>query len=136
VALHGALGAGKTAFVQGVARGLGVPASAAVVSPTFTIAREYAVPGDPPVVLHHVDAYRLGGSRELEAAGYEEMWGGGRVTCVEWSERVEDAMPADRLEIDIEPGPGTEDRTLRFRATGPESLRVLHRFARAAEARG
>ncbi len=141
VALHGNLGAGKTVFVQGVARGLGVPASTPVVSPTFTVARDYRGSGHrgsgaAPVTLHHVDAYRLRGPDDLDAAGYEDMWGDGRLTCVEWAERVEDAMPADRLDVTLEPleDGGLEDpdaRHIAIAATGPRSRRTLERLRRS-----
>jgi tRNA threonylcarbamoyladenosine biosynthesis protein TsaE len=133
VGLHGDLGAGKTVFVQGLARGLGVPPQEAVVSPTFTVARDYAAPG---VALHHVDAYRLRGPGELEAAGFEEMWGDGRVTCVEWAERVEDSLPPDRLDVTLTPegAAAGEDAPRRVvaRAGGPTARAVLARWAEAA----
>jgi tRNA threonylcarbamoyladenosine biosynthesis protein TsaE len=137
VGLRGELGAGKTAFVQGLARGLGVPASSAVVSPTFTVARDYAAGGEPAVVLHHVDAYRLRGSSDLDAAGFEEMRGDGRVTCVEWADRVEDSLPMDRLDVSLVALPaegeeagaaGVEDRRVEVHAGGPEAARVLARW--------
>jgi tRNA threonylcarbamoyladenosine biosynthesis protein TsaE len=141
VGLCGELGAGKTAFVQGLARGLGVASSSAVVSPTFTVARDYPAAGEPPVVLHHVDAYRLRGSSDLEAAGFEEMRGDGRVTCVEWADRVEDSLPMDRLEVSLAAvaaegegagAAGAEDRLVHARAGGPEAARVLARWEREA----
>ena len=86
VALYGGLGAGKTAFVRGMARGLGV--AARVSSPTFTIVNEY--PG--PVPLFHFDMYRLGGPDELFEIGWEDYLVRGGVCAVEWSENVEDAL--------------------------------------------
>ena len=68
VALVGELGSGKTLFVQGLARGLGVPPDEAVVSPSFTLLNEYE--GRCP--LYHFDFYRLGGARDLENLGVEE----------------------------------------------------------------
>ena len=133
IGLHGDLGAGKTVFVQGLARGLGVPPEEAVVSPTFTVARDYRA---PEVVLHHVDAYRLRGADELEAAGFEEMWGDGRVTCVEWAERVEDSLPVDRLDVTLTPegAAAGEDapRCIVSRAGGPRARAVLARWAEPA----
>ena len=138
VALHGDLGAGKTVLVKGVALGLGIPPSVRVVSPTFTIARRYEVPGGA-VALQHVDAYRLGGEGEVEAAGFEEMRGDGVLTCVEWAERVSAALPADRLEVTLtldatsigSIAPGAEPRAarlVRLHATGPKGRRVLERL--------
>lgn len=142
VALHGDLGAGKTVFTAGLARGMGTPASVAVVSPTFVVARAY--PGRAPV--HHVDAYHLRSLSELEAAGYEEMGGAGRVTVVEWAERIADALPADRLEVTLTPVPepvpveaaseggvpaANPPRRIEIEATGPHSGRVLERLTAA-----
>ncbi len=96
LAFFGGLGAGKTAFIRGVARGLGI--SARVTSPTFTIVNEY--PGIIP--LFHFDMYRLGSSDELFEIGWEDYLERGGVCCVEWSENVEDALPADAVRVTIE----------------------------------
>jgi tRNA threonylcarbamoyladenosine biosynthesis protein TsaE len=101
VALLGDLGAGKTVFASGLAHGLGVPEDVAVTSPTFTVARAYR----GRVRVDHVDAYHLRGVAELEAAGFEDLGGDGRVLCVEWADRVGEALPADRLEVTITPVP-------------------------------
>lgn len=136
--LEGDLGAGKTVFVRGLARGLGVPSSVPVVSPTFTIARSYELPEGPWAELHHLDAYRLSGADELEAAGYEEMCGIGRVTCVEWGSHVTEALPEDRLRLVLEPLAGDAGaalrggdvpRRIRAQALGPRAARVLAAWA-------
>ncbi len=143
VALEGDLGAGKTVFVQGVARGFGVPADEDVVSPTFTIARSYAAPGAPPRLLHHVDAYRLLGAEQLEHAGFEDMCGKGSLTCVEWAGRVEEGLPSDRIEIAIallpgetppRPGEAPEaPRRVVVAARGPRARAVVAAWRREAE---
>lgn len=144
--VRGELGAGKTVFVRGLAMGLGLASEQAVASPTFTIARSYALAGPVFRALHHIDAYRLGSTEELDAAGFEDMWGPGLVTSVEWGERVEEALPMDRLEIALATAPegpapafdATEAaREIRLRALGPDCARVLERLARrrAGEAR-
>ncbi len=96
LAFYGDLGAGKTAFIRGVARGLGI--ASRVSSPTFTIVNEY--PG--PVPLFHFDMYRLGSSDELFEIGWEDYLTRGGVCCVEWTENVADAMPAEAVTVTIE----------------------------------
>ncbi len=96
LAFYGDLGAGKTAFIRGVARGLGI--TSRVSSPTFTIVNEY--PG--PVPLFHFDMYRLASSDELFEIGWEDYLARGGVCCVEWTENVEDAMPEDAVSVVIE----------------------------------
>ena len=85
VLLHGDLGAGKTAFVRGVARGLGAPGDD-VSSPTFTIIQEYR----GRVTLHHVDLYRLAPA-EVDDLGLDELAESGGVVAIEWAERWIDA---------------------------------------------
>lgn len=94
VALSGELGAGKTCFVQGVARGLGIEAR--VTSPTFVLVKHYA--GRMPLV--HCDVYRLETIQDVHDLG-EDVLAPDAVTIVEWGDTVRAALPADRLEIDL-----------------------------------
>jgi tRNA threonylcarbamoyladenosine biosynthesis protein TsaE len=94
VALTGELGSGKTVLTQGIASGLGVPASYAVTSPTFTLINEY--PGKK-TALYHLDVYRLTGSADLVELGYEEYILGDGVTVIEWAEKIADAIPDEAL---------------------------------------
>ena len=87
VAYFGELGAGKTAFTRGLARGLGI--SMRVTSPTYTIVNEYSGGRLP---LFHFDMYRLGSSEELFNIGWEDYLVRGGVVAVEWSENVKDAL--------------------------------------------
>ena len=87
VAYFGELGAGKTAFTRGLARGLGI--SMRVTSPTYTIVNEYSGGRLP---LFHFDMYRLGSSDELFDIGWEDYLARGGVCAVEWSENVTDAL--------------------------------------------
>ena len=87
VAFYGDLGAGKTAFTRGIARGLGIREP--VTSPTYTIVNEY-LSGRLP--LFHFDMYRLGSADELFDIGWEDYLERGGVCAVEWSENVEDAF--------------------------------------------
>ena len=96
VAMYGDLGAGKTAFVRGMARGMGL--NCRVSSPTFTIVNEYLGPRD----LIHFDLYRLSGADELFDIGWEDYLNRGAVCAVEWSENVEDAFFGDEVRVTIE----------------------------------
>ena len=96
VALYGDLGAGKTAFVRGMARGMGI--SARVSSPTFTIVNEYLGARE----LYHFDMYRLASSDELFDIGWEDYLRRGGVCAVEWSAIVADAFEGDEITVRIE----------------------------------
>lgn len=106
IAFTGDLGAGKTAFTRGLARGLGV--TDRVTSPTFTIVNEYTGGRLP---LFHFDMYRLESSDELFDIGWEDYLRQGGVCAVEWSEKVSDALTG-ALEIDIRRGGGETDRVI------------------------
>ncbi len=108
VALTGELGAGKTCFTQGVARGLGVTGRA--VSPTFVLVNEHR--GRLPV--HHVDAYRTGSLTELLDLGIEELFDGDGVTIVEWADKLLPLLPPRTVHVRIE-GVGDEPRTITIR---------------------
>ncbi len=95
VALYGDLGAGKTAFVRGMARGLGLDCR--VSSPTFTIVNEYLGQRE----LIHFDMYRLSGAEELFDIGWEDYLNRGAVCAVEWSENVQDAFFGDEITVRI-----------------------------------
>lgn len=103
VAMYGDLGAGKTAFVRGMAQGLELDAR--VSSPTFTIVNEYL--GRIP--LFHFDMYRLGSADELFEIGWEDYLERGGVCAVEWSEQAADAMPEDSVLVSITRHPSEED---------------------------
>lgn len=98
VLLRGELGSGKTTLVRAVVAGLGLNPSL-VSSPTFVIANEYEGADAPTVV--HVDAYRLQGAEDLDSIGWERIVGGGAIVLIEWPERIEGALPAERAEIRI-----------------------------------
>jgi tRNA threonylcarbamoyladenosine biosynthesis protein TsaE len=112
VSLVGELGAGKTVFARGVARALGV--TDLVVSPTFTIVREYE--GRVPLV--HVDVYRIDAVQELHDLGFEEVVRDDAVTLVEWGDKIEGLLPGDRLDIRLAPGGADDERAVEIEGHG------------------
>ncbi len=114
VLLVGELGAGKTAFAQGFAAGLGVQEP--VTSPTFTLVRTYT----GRVRLHHVDVYRLESLQEALDLGLAEMVDEDAVTLVEWGDAVVPALPRDFLEVRLAYGAGDNDdrREVALRVVG------------------
>ena len=116
IAYTGDLGAGKTAFTRGVARGLGTPDR--VTSPTYTVVNEY-LSGRLP--LFHFDMYRLSSSEELFDIGWEDYLDRGGVCAVEWSENVADAME-NAILVSIEK---TGEATRRITLEGGEVLADL-----------
>ncbi|MDR0964177.1 MAG: tRNA (adenosine(37)-N6)-threonylcarbamoyltransferase complex ATPase subunit type 1 TsaE [Clostridium sp.] len=96
-ALCGDLGVGKTVFSQGFAAGLGV--REVVTSPTFTIMQPYESGRMP---FYHFDCYRISSIAEMDDLGYEEFFYGDGVCLVEWSERIEAILPANRIVVLIE----------------------------------
>lgn len=111
--LAGEMGAGKTAFAQGFARGLGV--TEAVTSPTFTIVREYE---GRELALHHLDVYRLDQLREVSELGVGEMLDEDAVMLVEWGDAVLPALGDRYLEVRITFGDGDDDRRFELSPRG------------------
>jgi tRNA threonylcarbamoyladenosine biosynthesis protein TsaE len=111
VSLTGDLGAGKTAFVQGAARALGVQEP--VTSPTFVLVRQYR--GDVPV--HHVDVYRLERVQEVLDLGFEDLLDPSGVMFVEWGDAIDALLPDDHLRVKITTG--NDGRQLSFARRGP-----------------
>ncbi len=110
VAFTGDLGAGKTAFTRGLARGLGI--SGRVTSPTFTVVNEYEGGRLP---LFHFDMYRLGSSDELFGIGWEDYLARGGVCAVEWSENVSDALEEGTIFVEIRRGASERQRIVTVR---------------------
>ena len=103
VAFRGDLGAGKTAFTRGIARGLGI--TGPVTSPTYTLVNEYP---EGRLPLFHFDLYRLNDSDELFELGWEDYLSRGGVCAVEWSEHVADALE-DLILVTLEREPGRDE---------------------------
>lgn len=122
VLLSGDLGAGKTQFVQGVARGLRVEGE--VTSPTFNILLTYE--GDLP--LYHFDLYRLDEPEQLDDIGFYEVLEGDGATFIEWAEKFPGEMPDDALEVAITVEPNVT-RNIAAGATGPRSSELLDAWA-------
>jgi tRNA threonylcarbamoyladenosine biosynthesis protein TsaE len=119
IALVGPLGAGKTQLAKGVAAGLGV--RGVVNSPTFVLMNEHA----GRLRLFHVDAYRLGDPEEALAAGLLDERGADGVTVIEWADRLDGWLPAERLDIEIDLDPDDPERrhlTWQAHGTGHEAL--------------
>jgi tRNA threonylcarbamoyladenosine biosynthesis protein TsaE len=108
IALSGALGAGKTCFAKGVAKGLGVPDE--ITSPSYPIICEYEGTKLP---FHHIDAYRLKGDEDFAALGGDELIYSGGVSLIEWSEKIEETLPFDAIRVSIETAEH-DDRRIRI----------------------
>lgn len=95
--LNGDLGVGKTVFTQGFAKGLGIEEN--VNSPTFTIIQVYE---EGRIPLYHFDVYRIGDPEEMYEIGYEEYFFGEGVCLIEWSKLIEELIPEEAINIEIE----------------------------------
>lgn len=124
IALYGDLGAGKTTFVQGFARGLGVPENYYITSPTFNIINEYPA-GE--LTLCHLDLYRLGSEEELDYIGFYDLVDESHLIIVEWPELLsEDGFHFDvtiRFKLDKD-----FSRTIEFDAPTQAGKNLLARF--------
>jgi len=112
IVLAGDLGAGKTAFVQGFGRGLGI--SERITSPTFTLVHVY----EGRLPIHHLDVYRLDQVQEALDLGLAEMLDDGGVVLVEWGDAILPVLPHDLLEVRLTLGDGDDDRALAVRSVG------------------
>ena len=112
--MYGDLGVGKTAFVQGLAKGLGIDEP--ITSPTFTIVNEYS--GALP--LYHFDVYRIADSDEMYEIGYEEYVYGDGVSVIEWPQLIDDILPEKRYDIEIakDYDKGENYRTIEIKEVG------------------
>jgi tRNA threonylcarbamoyladenosine biosynthesis protein TsaE len=106
VALFGGMGAGKTAFTRGIARGLGI--TGGVSSPTFALVHEYK--GRIP--LYHFDMYRVNNWDDLYSTGFFDYLDSGGIIVVEWSENIENALPENTIHIMIKHGKAENERII------------------------
>ena len=124
VAMVGDLGAGKTRLIKAIAEAFGV-ARDDVNSPTFTLIQEYA--GRVP--LRHCDTYRLRDAEEFADLGLDELFAADGIALVEWSDRVEEYLPRDRLEVKITIDSPT-GRTITLCSSGNRSRQILSEISR------
>lgn len=120
ISLEGDLGAGKTTFTQGLAKGLGV--AGVVNSPTFTLIKEYQ--GVMP--LYHMDVYRM--DDEFEELGFDEYFFGEGITVVEWASRIRSSLPSELLDIYIKRMEG-DAREIRLTPKGDHFQRVCEEMS-------
>lgn len=114
IVLCGDLGAGKTAFTQGLGAALGVEVP--ITSPTFTLANRY--PGT--LTVHHLDVYRLEHIDEVADLGLHELVDDLSVTVIEWGDAIAGALPGGFLEVRLLLGDRADDRQVEFRTVGTE----------------
>lgn len=107
VAFYGGLGAGKTAFTSGLAKGLNIDCD--VSSPTFAIVNDYG--GNPPLV--HFDMYKVESWEDLYSSGFFDYLDMGAILAVEWSENIENALPEDTVRVTIEKGDSENSRIIK-----------------------
>ena len=120
IALVGELGSGKTLFSQGLARGLEVPKTFYITSPTFAIINEY--PGRIP--FYHLDLYRVDSAAEFSELGIKEILYGQGIVAIEWAERLGENLPEERLEVHLAISDETS-RSLIFHAFGMNAKQRL-----------
>jgi len=126
--LQGPLGTGKTLLTQGLAKGLGI--TAPVTSPTFIIVNQY--PG--PLVLYHVDLYRIEATAEAIDLGLDDYFFGDGVCVVEWPERAPSAMPPEHLLVVLE-HIGEHERSFSFQPKGSRYQALAEQLRKAIDLR-
>jgi len=126
--LVGDLGTGKTCFVQGLGQGLAIEGP--ITSPTFTLINEYR-DGRDGLTFYHIDLYRVSGVQEALDFGLEEYLYGEGVCAIEWAERVESALPRERLWITLR-YLDVNKRGILIRADGPRYELLLRDLKRLA----
>lgn len=133
ITLEGELGAGKTRFARGLARGLGLDPES-ISSPTFVIHAEHRGEGEQAPAFSHLDAYRLSGEEELESIGFDELLGEpDRLVAIEWASRIAGSLPAQRVDVRIDHR-GEQDRAVTVLDTRDDDAQRL-RLRDALEAR-
>ncbi len=100
IAFSGPLGAGKTTFIQGFARGLGI--NDRLISPTFIVMRQYDIPKNPQGKLFHIDLYRFEDEVDIEGTGLSEIFANpNNIVLIEWAEKLGKSLPQQAMQIKI-----------------------------------
>ena len=128
IALTGDLGAGKTVFVQGLAKGISVPDGYYITSPSYTLINEY--PGRIP--LCHVDLYRIGDKDDIEDIGLWDILNGDNVVAIEWADRMKDNLPFEHVAIDFEFN-DTDSRKLTLTSYGHNGANLLKKLQKCVK---
>lgn len=123
IALTGDLGSGKTAFVQGLAKGLDVPEDYYITSPTYTLLNEY--PGRLP--LFHFDFYRLEDTSDIHSTGFYEKLVNGCIIAVEWANRLSENLHMDHISIEFIIH-DDNSRIISINAIGPEPIQLIKKI--------
>jgi tRNA threonylcarbamoyladenosine biosynthesis protein TsaE len=126
IALTGDLGAGKTAFIQGLAKGLEVSENCYITSPTYTLINEYA--GKLPLL--HVDLYRLDNPDDFEDIGLYEAFDGNNVVAIEWAEKIAKEAFPEYIEIRIDFN-DEETRDITINAYGPKTIGLMEEIKKS-----
>lgn len=124
ICLEGELGSGKTTFIQGIGRGLGVDGP--ITSPTFTLVNEYR---GENLTFYHVDLYRVESLREIIASGLDGLFFGDGVCAIEWAKKAREIVPLERLWITLRHGGGRR-RLISLEAQGSTYETIVGSFQR------
>ena len=122
--LNGDLGSGKTTLTKSI--GLGLDVEDYITSPTFALINEYE--GRYPV--YHFDTYRLEAIEEVDDLGFDEYIYGKGVSIIEWADRIEKALPREKIIIDIEKGKSEEERILNISGYGKRYKEIIEELNR------
>ncbi|MCF6461248.1 tRNA (adenosine(37)-N6)-threonylcarbamoyltransferase complex ATPase subunit type 1 TsaE [Clostridium sp. Cult3] len=120
ISLTGDLGAGKTTLTKSIGKGLGVEDY--ITSPTFTLINEYK----GRTMLYHFDVYRLEGAVDLYDLGFEEYFYSNGVCIIEWGDKIEEVLPKERINLQIEKGVGLDERIIYLYGEG-DRFKQLHK---------
>ncbi len=121
IALYGELGTGKTVFVKGLAKGLGVREYGYLSSASFVLLREYK----GSMKLYHLDVYRLDEESFLNSIDHRRYFYSDGLAVVEWACRIPSALPSDRLDVEMEHGKSVNERKIRLVPRGDKHQRIL-----------